>query len=65
MAYPHFNLQVSRSRWAHSSHLHSEKELAKIQKKNGDELSEAVAKRDAFAEAAADLVEELANLDDD
>jgi hypothetical protein len=43
----------------------SEKDLAKIQKKNGDSLDDAITKRDAWLEATADFVEELANLDDD
>ncbi len=42
-----------------------EKELAKIQKRNNDELSEAVEKRDEAVEGVLNLVEELANLDDD
>ena len=42
-----------------------EKELVKIQKRNKDELSEAVEKRDAAVEGVLNLVEELANLDDD
>lgn len=42
-----------------------EKTLAKIQAKNRDELSEAIQKRDEAVEKFLDLVEELANLDDD
>jgi len=42
-----------------------EKELKRVQSRNQDSLDEAIQKRDAFVEAAADFVEELANLDDD
>ena len=42
-----------------------EKDIARIQKKNGDELSEGIEKRDDAVEGVLNLVEELANLDDD
>lgn len=42
-----------------------ERELAKIQARNKDQVSEAVEKRDAAVDGVLDLVEELANLDDD